>query len=255
MKLQNQSQSSIEMNNKQSKLFKQAIDSEKIFNRIGIWYDLVSWLSTWGLINSWRNFGSELLLNRGPLRILDLACGTAEQIISFSAIKVPVISITGLDISERMLQIAQKKTFRLKRQHSIFLLQGDMHSLKFDDSFFDALTFSFGLSCSANIGQVFSEAARVLKPDCPLIITEFNKPNTFATLHPYTFYINFLVPGIGRLISGAKEAYQKIASLINNLPDQNSICLQLKTSGFQKISIYKLFPGFVTLYCAKKRTT
>lgn len=230
-------------------------DSNQLFNRIGIWYDIVNWLSTGGLIKYWRNRASELLLDRGPLKILDLACGTGEQILSFSKLKVPIISITGIDISERMLQIASRKIANYAWKNSVYLLNEDMHSLKFEDSFFDAITLSFGLRYSTNVEQLLNESARVLKPDCPLIITEFNSPNRIYTLHPYNFYINFVFPGIGRLISGATEAYRKIAKMINNIPDRNTLYLQLRACGFQKICACTLFPGFVTVYCAKKRTS
>ncbi len=235
------------------KTHKQTIEIQNIFNRIGVWYDLVSWISTLGWIKYWRHSATELLLNRGPLRVLDLACGTAEQIISLYSTNIPLTSVTGIDNSEKMLQIADKKVARLKHRNPIFLLQGDMHSLKFENSFFDAVFLSFGLCFSSNTGQVLSEAARVLKQDCPLIITEFNKPKTFTTFNPYTFYINFIVPGTGRLISGAKEAYQKIATLINQLPEQDVLFSQLKSAGFQKIANYQLFPGCVTQFSAKKR--
>lgn len=239
---------------KSFKKIDQLTSIQDTFNRISIWYDLVSWISTLGLIKSWHRRASELLLNRGPLRILDLACGTAEQIVSLHSTDVPTISITGIDISERMLQIAHKKITRHKIQNSIFLLQGDMHSTKFEDSFFDAVTLSFGLCFSQDSELVFKEAARVLKQDCPLIITDFIKPKTFSTISPYTFYIKFIVPGTGRLISGATEAFQKIATMIDNFPDQKILISQLKSCGFHKIACYQLFPGFVTQYCAKKRT-
>lgn len=232
----------------------QITEMQSIFNSIGLWYDLVSWISTLGMIKYWRRTTSELLLNRGPLRVLDLGCGTAEQIISLFSTNVPLTSVTGIDISEKMLQVARKKVARYKQQSPIFLLQGDMHSLKFEDSFFDAVTLSFGLCFSPDTEQLFSESARVLKQDCPLIIIEFNKPKTFTTFNPYTFYINFFIPGTGRLISGAKESYKKIATLINKLPDQDVLFSQLKSAGFQKITKYQLFPGLVTQYSAKKRT-
>jgi demethylmenaquinone methyltransferase/2-methoxy-6-polyprenyl-1,4-benzoquinol methylase len=232
----------------------QIIEVQNIFNSIGLWYDLVSFICTLGMIKYWRRTTSELLFNRGPLRVLDLGCGTAEQIISFFSANVPLTSVTGIDISEKMLQVAQKKVARYVHQSPVFLLQGDMHSLKFENSFFDAVTLSFGLCFSPDTEQLFSEAARVLKQDCPLIITEFNKPKTFATFNPYTFYINFVIPGTGRLISGARESYKKIATLINELPDQDVLFSQLKSAGFQKITKYQLFPGFVTQYSAKKRS-
>ncbi len=231
----------------------QITEIQSIFDSIGLWYDVVSWISTLGIIKLWRRTTSELLLNRGPLRVLDLGCGTAEQIISLFVANVPLTSVTGIDISEKMLQVARKKVTVYKKQSPIFLLQGDMHSLKFENSFFDAVTLSFGLCFSSDTHQLFSEAARVLKQDCPLIITEFHRPKTFATFNPYTFYINFVIPGTGRLISGAKESYKKIATLINELPDQEVLFSQLKSAGFQKITKYQLFPGLVTQYSAKKR--
>lgn len=234
---------------------KQLLEIQETYNRIGIWYDLVNWLSTLGFKNLWHKSVSEFLLDRGPLRILDLGCGTASQIISLFKTKVPIISATGIDISERMLQIARKKIERYPWQNSIFLLHQDMHSLNFEDCFFDALTLTFGINYSTNTQKLFKESARVLKPDCPLIIIEFINPNSLNPLHPFSLYIKFILPAIGRLISGAKEAYRKIAQSVNSVPDQKLLYLQLKASGFQKITVYRLFPGFVTLYCAKRCTS
>ena len=44
-----------------------------------------------------------------PLRVLDLACGTG-RISSFLAAQAPSAEITGIDISDSMLQIARKKS-------------------------------------------------------------------------------------------------------------------------------------------------
>lgn len=222
------------------------------YNRIAIWYDLINSIVTLGLDSGWRRKVAELLQNRGHLRILDIGCGSGKQIFAFFTADLPLISVNGIDLSEGMLKVAQKRIVKHGIGCSVYLESGDATVLRFEKDFFDAVTMSFGLSGIPDTQTVLSEARRVLKPDCPLIILDLINPRSFRFPGIYSLYFKYLVPLIGGLISGSASTYKSIAGTLERLPQTEQLSSQLKSSGFHKISIFKLFPGAAAIFLGKK---
>ncbi|NLD99361.1 MAG: class I SAM-dependent methyltransferase [Fibrobacter sp.] len=226
-----------------------------IFDRIGVWYDLLSRILTLGLQPHWYKTITDLLQDKGPLRILDMACGTGKQISSIIKHKVPLSSICGLDISENMLLQARNKFQRNKLRNKIFLIHSDMHKLHFQTDFFDAATMSFGLNYSSDNQTVLNEICRVLKKDSPLLMLDFFLPENSPLAKPFKLYVKHLFPLIGGLIAGSTSTLKQIACTICDNPSIDSLQIQLRAAGFKKISSLTLFPGIVSIISCKKSTS
>ncbi len=70
--------------------------------------------------------------------------------------------MTGLDFSEKMLEIAQAKIEK-EQLKNINLVQGDAMALPFEDETFDVVTIGYGLRNTPDYLTVLKEIYRVLK--------------------------------------------------------------------------------------------
>ena len=81
---------------------------ERMFDRIAHSYDRLNHFLSWGIDKSWRRTAVDSLSPFHPHRILDVATGTGDFAI-LSARRLSPQSITGVDISEGMMQIGRQK--------------------------------------------------------------------------------------------------------------------------------------------------
>ncbi|MBB5161736.1 class I SAM-dependent methyltransferase [Mycobacterium sp. AZCC_0083] len=80
------------------------------------------------------------------------------------------ITLTGIDISDPMLDIARARAGELGRTAT--LLQGDAHALPFTDASFDTVVCTFGLCAIPDPTVAISEMTRVLRPGGRLILVD-----------------------------------------------------------------------------------
>jgi ArsR family transcriptional regulator len=96
----------------------------------------------------------------------DLGCGTGQ----LAATLAPFVArVIGVDQSTAMLQAARK---RLHAFNNVDLRRGELEALPIDDERLDAATLMLVLHHVAEPEKALAEAARVLKPDGPLLIVD-----------------------------------------------------------------------------------
>lgn len=131
--------------------------------------------------------------------ILDVATGTGSLAI---ALCHSAKSVVGIDLSARMIAMAEKKKKKKNKNTNLSFQVMDASSTNFKDETFDAVTISLGLHDMplAIRSLVLKEAKRVLKIDGKLYLLEYNTPknnlesalahliNTFES----QYYLDFL---------------------------------------------------------------
>jgi cytosine/adenosine deaminase-related metal-dependent hydrolase/ubiquinone/menaquinone biosynthesis C-methylase UbiE len=115
-----------------------------------------------------------LLPNLRGLDVLDIGCGTGRWLSRLQ--DLPVKSLTGVDPSRRMLNVARRKL-----KASVGLLSGTADSLPVVDRSADVILMSFALSYSEDIVGVVRELVRVIRPHGSIFITDLH-PDTELTL-------------------------------------------------------------------------
>ena len=98
--------------------------------------------------------------------VLEVAVGTG---LNFGAYPSD-IRLTGIDLSDEMLEIARNRARDLGRE--VVLQQGDAHALSFDDATFDTVVCTFGLCAIPDIDLALDEMTRVLRPGGRLILVD-----------------------------------------------------------------------------------
>jgi len=97
------------------------------------------------------------------MRVLDVASGTGEPAISLAQRVGPQGSVTAVDQSSDLLDIAAGRA-RNKKLLNLTTQQADAHHLPFADQSFDLATCRFGVMFFSDAQRALTELHRVLKP-------------------------------------------------------------------------------------------
>jgi demethylmenaquinone methyltransferase/2-methoxy-6-polyprenyl-1,4-benzoquinol methylase len=224
---------------------------ENMFDKIAFRYDFLNRFLSAGIDVGWRKKAIKQLLSSKPKNILDVATGTGDFAITSYEILKPD-KITGIDISEGMLEIGRKKIEKAGLQQKIELLNGDSEAILFDNDTFDAVTVAFGVRNFENLEKGLSEIRRVLKPGGKLIVLEFTKPSAPVIKQLYNFYMNTITPKIGKVIAKNNEAYQYLNDSVLQFPEKESFIHILNQSDYRNAFYKTLTLGICSIYCAEK---
>lgn len=112
---------------------------------------------------------------RSGLRVLDLGSGTGYPALLAAQTVGEHGSVVGLDLAERMLDVARRKAASLGLTNVAFRA-GDVTTLPFEAGSFDAVTSRFCLMFLPDISQAASEVARVLRSGSWLAAAVWSAP-------------------------------------------------------------------------------
>jgi demethylmenaquinone methyltransferase / 2-methoxy-6-polyprenyl-1,4-benzoquinol methylase len=221
-----------------------------MFDNIAFRYDFLNRFLSIGIDRIWRKKLISQLKKDQPQIILDVATGTGDvAIVAYRMLKPQ--HITGIDISEGMLEIGRKKIAKLLLNKHIDLIKGDSEAINSAPASFDAVTVAFGVRNFENLEKGLAEIHRVLKPGGMLAVLEFSKPRgPFRWI--YNLYMQHLAPGIGKLFSKNREAYQYLHSSVKAFPEGKTFLHILEQVGFHETSLKRLSLGICTIYCGRK---
>lgn len=222
----------------------------KMFDNISPRYDFLNHFLSLGIDKLWRRTAVNLLKPYRPTTILDVATGTGD--FAIQGLKTGAAHITGVDISEGMLEIGRQKVEKYNLSEKIALIKGDSEDLKFPVASFDAVTVAFGVRNFENLHQGLSEIHRVLKPGGILVVLEFSRPRGFPLRQLYNFYFKNILPGLGRLISKDKSAYTYLPESVEAFPDGTDFENILSQVGFKETACRPLTFGISSIYTAVK---
>lgn len=236
--------------------FKESEQSKKqqvadMFDKIAFRYDFLNRFLSAGIDVSWRKKAIKQLESLHPQTILDVATGTGDVAILTNKILRPK-KITGIDISEGMLNIGRKKIEKLGLQNQIELLKGDSETINFPDDNFDAITVAFGVRNYQNLEKGLSEMLRVLRPGGKLVVLEFSRPKQFLFKGVYNLYMNSIAPGFGKLFPKKKVPSQYLHDSVQRFPEGQQFLDILKSVGFSSTYSKVLTLGICSIYCGSK---
>ncbi|MDR3712727.1 MAG: bifunctional demethylmenaquinone methyltransferase/2-methoxy-6-polyprenyl-1,4-benzoquinol methylase UbiE [Puia sp.] len=232
-----------------------------MFNKIAFRYDLLNRFLSGGTDLSWRKKAIREIANGGgapslpatqpPLRVLDVATGTADMAILMTRM-LPGVRITGVDISTGMLEIGRQKLARLQLSDRVELLTGDSEALGFPDNSFDAITVAFGVRNFENLEKGLREMRRVLKPGGRLVILEFSHPKNPVFRQVCNLYMRVITPGIGKMISKNREAYSYLNKSVAAFPEGAAMIAILDGAGYTHTRLKALSLGICSIYTGTK---
>lgn len=223
----------------------------EMFDDIAVRYDFLNRFLSAGIDVRWRKKALLQLKDINPKFILDVATGTADVAIMASKMLKPE-KITGIDISEGMLEIGRQKIKKLHLENRIELVGGDSEAIKFDDNSYDAVTVAFGVRNFQQLEKGLNEIKRVLKPGGKLVVLEFSKPSLPLVKTIYNVYMKTITPNMGKLFSKNKEAYKYLDESIKKFPEGKQFIKILDDLGYHNTYQKPLSLGICTIYCGTK---
>lgn len=224
----------------------------EMFNNISHSYDFLNHFFSLGIDVLWRKKAMRILKKENPKQVLDVATGTADFALEAFRMKVGADKVTGVDISEGMLEVGRKKIAAKNLSDKIELLVGDSENLPFTDNTFDAYTVAFGVRNFQNLEKGLTDMKRVLKPGSLGIVLEFSKPKSFPFKQLFHFYFRFIMPLIGRLVSKDHRAYTYLPESVKAFPSGDEFLEVMKKVGYKETKRIPLTGGIATIYLGRK---
>ena len=222
----------------------------EMFNNISQRYDLLNHILSMGIDILWRRKAIKLLQEVKPDTVLDVATGTGD--FAIEALRLKPSKITGIDISQGMLDMGKIKMKDKGYDSKIEMLLGDSENLPFNDNMFDAITVGFGVRNFENLEKGIAEMHRVLSEKGKIAILEFSKPRKFPIKQLYNFYFLKVLPTIGKLISKDPRAYTYLPESVKAFPDGEDFVSIMEKCGYNEVKQITLTFGIASIYVGKK---
>jgi demethylmenaquinone methyltransferase/2-methoxy-6-polyprenyl-1,4-benzoquinol methylase len=207
-----------------------------MFNSVSERYDLLSRFLSLGRDHFWRKaLARRLVAREYPGSFLDLATGSGEQLLAIRAFW-PYAELTGLDFSEKMLDVARGKLERNGIREGVSLRLGDVYRPPFEPSTFDSVSISFGLRNLPDRAALYREAKRLLKPGGRFLVLElfFDSRNLLAPVH--RFHLSTVSPWLaGRFFYKQGRAYDYLGQSIMDFPHPAVIMDEMEAAGFKGV--------------------
>lgn len=222
----------------------------QMFNAISPRYDAINRVLSLGLDRYWRSRLAKEIPTTHKLKVLDLATGTGDVLRTVLKERPNIFDAVGCDPAIEMLKIATEKLSREAHRCKCVVASAEM--IPFPDQMFDVITTSFGIRNFSNLPKSLIEMYRTLNGGGKLIILEFSHPTNKMVRGMHRWYLNRVVPAVGKLLSGHRDAYNYLSQTIESFPQGEALAKLLKEAGFTKIIIKPLSFGVVSLYIGEK---
>jgi len=217
-----------------------------MFGSIARRYDLMNTVMTAGRHHRWRQLGVAAAELDPGQSALDICCGTGDFSFALREAVGPLGSVTGIDFSRRMLEVARAKA----RQNGavVDFRWGDATQLELSSDSYAAATVGFGVRNIPDIDQVFSEMTRVVKPGGKVVCLEITRPFRQPFKGFYGVWFDRIVPLVGRLVSRDGSAYAYLPSSVRRFPPADELAAIMRRAGLSDVSYRLLAGGIIALH-------
>lgn len=217
-----------------------------MFTRIAGRYDLMNSLMTAGRHHAWRLATARAAAGAPPGAILDLATGTADLALALRAL-APARLVLGADFSEGMLRHGRTK-IRGAAAERLLLLAADALSLPFPDGTFAGVVSAFLLRNLEDLGRGLAEMRRVTRPGGRVVTLDIVEPSAPVWSVLFGLYFNRVVPAIGALIAGDRQAYTYLPQSVARFVTPDELARRMAAVGLRDVTYRRMGLGTVALH-------
>jgi len=220
----------------------------QLFDDIAPTYDKLNHILSLNVDKSWRKKAVRKIMAEKPAHVLDIACGTGDFAIAIAQAGAP--KVTGVDISEGMLEIGRKKVAELGLDIEMHV--EDCESLSMAEGSIDGISVAFGVRNFEHLQLGLNEMFRVLRHGGQVCVLELSVPQNPILLWGYKLYFMHLLPWLGGLVSGNKGAYEYLPKSVLNFPKPDRFCAMLREAGFVQVEARAFTFGLCRMFTGKK---
>jgi demethylmenaquinone methyltransferase/2-methoxy-6-polyprenyl-1,4-benzoquinol methylase len=223
-------------------------DVTRMFGRIASRYDLANSALSLGIHSYWRKKAFSLLKvelhGKKVSKALDVCTGTGALLEGLSTVAEEV---TGIDICEPMLSNIPHHLRHIR------CIQGDAEKMPFDSASFNVVTVGFGVRNFEDLGAGLGEIRRVLMPQGVCMILEFGEIQNPIIKALFSFYSRWVMPFLGKLITGDRAAYEYLPKTAKVFPSGESFNEILRSASLEVVTWKALTFGLCYVYIARAK--
>ena len=221
-------------------IYKNSKYISNIFNNVSSKYDFFNNLFSLGLHFLWKRKLIGLLKPKIGEEWADLCCGTGDMSFLLNELVFPSGKVFGIDISEKLLKIARRKSNKLGNS-VINWEKKDIFDLDTKLKKYDGICMSYGLRNVRNVDDGIQKVFLLLKDNGRAGFLDFNhaEENSISSIFQ-KLYLRFIVVPISGLFN-LKAEYSYIEKSIKDFPKGPQLIYIAKKIGFKKVKFITLF--------------
>ncbi len=218
-----------------------------MFDRIAPRYDLLNRLLSLGTDLSWRRRALDLARLGEGGRALDVGTGTGDFALALLARSPHSATVTGIDISSGMLDVAERRAARAGLAPRYVRLIASVESLPFADGMFDVAMAGFVIRNVGDIPQGLREMRRVLRPGGRAVILDLHTPRNPTIRRLYRTY-SVVSPRLAAALGSDPEAYRYLPRSIEAFYDPPTLATLMGNAGFSRVRFERLTFGIAAIH-------
>ncbi len=219
----------------------EAQNIKNLFGGIANTYDKANDVITFGMARKWRKKLVKWSGANTGMSVLDCATGTGDLAFNFKSVVGETGSVIGTDFCPEMIALAPDKSKKLKLDVK-FQIE-DVTSLSFKDNCFDITSIAYGIRNVQDPKKGLAEMARVTKPGGKVMVIETGIITTPILKHIIPLYFNHIVPRLGGIVSGNKEAYDYLNKSSGKFPCREGFINIMNSTNMFSQTEYKSIMG------------
>jgi demethylmenaquinone methyltransferase/2-methoxy-6-polyprenyl-1,4-benzoquinol methylase len=220
---------------------------QAMFGRIADRYDLMNRLMTAGQDIRWRRE----VITRTNLpaggRILDLGAGTGD-LAREALFQIPDCRPVAADFSLKMMRVGRDR----HKSPGLNWSAADALSLPFPNELFDAVVSGFLLRNVTDVDRSLREQHRVLKSGGHMVALDTTQPGRNFLWPLINFYLHVIIPTLGRLITGAPDAYTYLPDSTEAFLEAEQLAARMEAAGYKQVGFRRLMVGTVAIHWGEK---
>ncbi|MBW1997481.1 MAG: bifunctional demethylmenaquinone methyltransferase/2-methoxy-6-polyprenyl-1,4-benzoquinol methylase UbiE [Deltaproteobacteria bacterium] len=225
---------------------------QSFFDRVAKRYDLMNTILSFGLHHAWKRTAVRLLSPGEGDRVIDVCGGTGDLALLSAEHLGSSGRVILYDMNRAMIDAGRPRIERSAFRDRIVFLQGDAEKISFHDSCFDAAVVGFGIRNLGHMEAGLREMHRVIKPGGKLLCLEFSNPPSSLFRALYDLYSFHVIPFLGTLVAGSRDAYSYLTESIRVFPSPEKLAALMRDIGFRKVIYKRLTMGIATVHLGKK---
>jgi ubiquinone/menaquinone biosynthesis methyltransferase len=224
---------------------------QKLFDAIAPRYDLLNGLLSLKTDRLWRKAAVREIAGPEYRNVLDLCAGTLALTKSLLE-ATKDCHVTAVDFSEPMLRKGWENLPKA-RQSRVGPMVADAMELDLPPRSLDAAMCAYGMRNIDDNERVLKKLAGFLRRDGKLVVLEFFRPEGLINKIFNATYAQFVIPTLGRLVSGNTEAYRYLRDSVRHYYTPTAFRELLKQTGFRNVSLRPLTGGITHLVTAEAK--
>jgi ubiquinone/menaquinone biosynthesis methyltransferase len=212
-----------------------------MFDRISPTYDLLNRLMSLGIDRSWRKQALDAFARDLPDGVLVDVCAGTLDLSAAMRRRWQTRPLLSLDFARDMLLAGRSKA------PDAGCVVADAMRLPLATGSIAGYICGFGVRNLSDPKLALCEAARVLEPGGICVVLEFFRPQKVSTRVFHAVYGRFLLPLVGRAVSGDAEAYTYLSRSMRGFMSRDEYTEAMAEAGFERIEAFDLLWGIASI--------